>query len=640
MKREIAERLAEALSTPDGFRTLRLLQEAGVVKDPLTPALSHGGEREKGPEPISVWVPEGGVWIRPDPLPLGDHFATRKVLKKKEEELPLRICFFGESVAAGYLYAPHLTPAQVLEAQLGPDFEVIDLSRTNETLPSLAATVRASLQIQPDMLVIFAGNNWNLLETPAISPYAPSVQARQRYAAALREGIEGPVRLAEEELRQVAEGAFELIALIARTVKIPVIVVIPEVNLADWETRQPVMRLPGDGVARWHAFYREGNAQAMLELDGGSCPTTWRLLGKQKLETGDVEGAQKAFQAEVDSARYATLGFLSAPQATTQARGLLRELSRKHGFAAVDLRELFGPLPGRRFFLDYCHLTLEGIRIAMAAVAAEAVRLSGIDAEPSEILLSPEAEATALFGAAIHSAHRLLATVRPKQEVLKDWCREALAVCPEIEQAMRDLLEARSATVPAVLTAAQQRNLASPFRLLLQHGWRWDWLDADLLEAMEMLPLPTAPKDAELELWDPLERFFPEVMDLEDLPRRGTCRSPWPVSSFCLPADGTRDVDLELTARLPEGGQGEVEVAVNGARIGSLAVRERWTRGSLRIPAAMLKQGLNRIDLRWPDPLPAGEDPFKMVIDRLDLGLEADLHPVFGEVFTLLATPA
>ncbi|HET9229043.1 MAG TPA: hypothetical protein VFR31_20365 [Thermoanaerobaculia bacterium] len=53
----------------------------------------------------------------------------------------------------------------------------------------------------------------------------------------------------------------------------------------------------------------------------------------------------------------------------------------------------------------------------------------------------------------------------------------------------------------------------------------------------------------------------------------------------------------------------------------------------------MLKQGLNRLTLRWPDPLPAGEDPFKMVIDRLDLGLEADLHPVFGEVFTLLANP-
>ena len=640
MKREIAERLAEALATPDGIRTFRLLQAAGVVENPLSPTLYHGGERENN---ISIWEKKGDTWVRPDPLPLGDHFATRKVLKKKEAELPLRICFFGESVAAGYLYAPHLTPAQVLEAQLGPDFEVIDLSRTNETLPSLAATVRASLQIQPDMLVIFAGNNWNLLETPEISPYAPSVQARQRYAAALREGIEGPVRLAEQELRQVAEGTFELIALIARTVKIPVIMVVPEVNLADWETRQPVMRLPGDGVARWHAFYREGNAQAMLELDGGTCPTTWRLLGHQKLALGDLAGAQQAFQAEVDSARYATLGFLSAPQATTQARELLRELSRRHGFTTVDLRDLFGPLPGRRFFLDYCHLTLEGIRTAMAAVAAEAVRLSGMEAESSEVLLSPEAEATALLGAAVHSAHRLLTTVRPKQEILADWCKAALAVCPEIEQAMRDLLDARSAKVPAVLTEAQQRNLDSPFRLLLQHGWRWDFLDADLLMAMstiQEIPLPTAPKDAELELWDPLERFFPEVMDLEDLPRRGTYRSPWPVSSFCLPADGTRDVELELTARLPEGGEGEVELEVNGVRIGALPVRERWTKSSLRVPAALLQKGLNRLALRWPDPPPAGEDPFRIVIERLESGLEADLHPVFGEVFTLLATPA
>ncbi|HYN20325.1 MAG TPA: hypothetical protein VE078_05155, partial [Thermoanaerobaculia bacterium] len=70
------------------------------------------------PEPISIWQPDGDVWVRPDPLPLGDHYATRKVLRKKQAELPLRVVFFGESVAAGYLYAPHLTPAQVLEEQL------------------------------------------------------------------------------------------------------------------------------------------------------------------------------------------------------------------------------------------------------------------------------------------------------------------------------------------------------------------------------------------------------------------------------------------------------------------------------------------------------------------------------------------
>ena len=215
------------------------------------------------PEPISIWVPQEVdgelAFVRPDPLPLGDHYAARKVLRPKRSELPLRVAYFGESVAAGYLYAPHLTPAQVLEEQLRAaggedDFEVIDLARTNETLPSLAATVRASLQIQPDVLVLFVGNNWNLLETPEISPYAPSAQARQRYAEALRDGLDGPVRLAEEELRRVAEGTFELIALIARTVGIPVVVVVPEVNLADWETRQPVVRLPRDGVARWYSL--------------------------------------------------------------------------------------------------------------------------------------------------------------------------------------------------------------------------------------------------------------------------------------------------------------------------------------------------------------------------------------------------
>lgn len=640
MKREIAERLAEVLATPDGLRTFRLLQSAGLLQLPSSTAPAPA-ERKKGPEPISIWQPEGDVWVRPDPLPLGDHYATRKVLAKKEAELPLRIAFFGESVAAGYLYAPHITPAQVLEGQLGPDFEVIDLARTNETLPSLAATVRASLQIQPDMLVIFVGNNWNLLETPEVSPYAPSVPARQRYAQALREGIQGPVKLAEQELRQVAEGTFELIALIAGTVKIPVIVVVPEVNLADWETRQPVMRLPGDGVARWHALYREavegkpGAAEAMLELDGGTCPTTWRLLG---------DG-----QAEVDSARYATMGFLSAPQATTEARELLGELSRRHGFTAVDLRDVLSP--DRRFFLDYCHLTLEGIEKAMAAVAAEVVRLSGMP-EPAEPLprvrIPPEVEATARLGAAIHSAHRLLTSRRTKREILESWCDEALDLCPEIEQAMLDLLEARTAPVPAVLTAAQQRNLSSPFRLLLQHGWRWDWLDADLLEAMAAalerrgrpFPLPTTPKGADLEPWDPLERFFPEVMDLEDLPRRGTWRSPWPVSSFCLVADGTRDVVLELTARLPEGGQGELQAAVNGVEVGTLPVGERWTRGSLQVPASALRAGLNRLTLRWPDPPPAEEDPFRTVLERLDLGLEADLHPVFGEVFALVETPA
>lgn len=685
--------LADLLATPEGLRTARLLQGAGLMGAP-TPAAPRIWPRP--PEPISIWEPQDldgeTVWIRPDPQPLGDHFAAQKILRRKRAELPLRVGFFGESVAAGYLYAPHITPARVLESQLqaiggSGNFEVVDLARTNETLASLAETVRTSLQIQPDVLVLFAGNNWNLLETPEVSPYAPSVLARQRYGQVLRqEGIAGPGRHAEERLRTVAAGALGSIAEIAGLIHVPVVVVIPEVNLADWETRQPPVWLPGDGIARWHALYAEAverldaedfpaalaTARAMRELDGGVCSSTWRLLARAEIGLEDVESARHSCRAEIDAAPYATLATLSAPQLTTAARELLREAARRHGFLAVDLRDVFaghaGPdLPGRRLFLDYCHLTLEGIQVAMAAVAAEVLNVSGMIEEPQDWrrllprlpapAISPEAEATARFGAAVHTAHRLLAT-GSKRPLLEHWCEAALDASPAVEAAMLDLVAARCAPCPAVLTAAQQRNLASPYRLTLQHGWRWDHLDADLIEAVRAVlerrgkPAGEIIDDLLLEhlavreegtellapiyLWEPLERFFPEVMDLEDLPRRATLRSPWPETAFCLICDGAKEVEIEITLRLTFG-SGPVGISVNGSDVGIVEGGERWTRATLRVSRPGLRRGLNRLALRWPMPATQGEDMLAAAADRLEIGVAADLHPVFGELFSVMA---
>lgn len=679
--KNLARELARRLATPEGLRTARLLQMSDLLAAPAPAPPAPAG---RGPEPISIWQPrriDGKlVFVRPEPSPLGDHYAAVRELRPKKSELPLRVCFFGESVAAGYLYAPHLTPARLLEEHLreigGADnFEVIDLARTNETLPGLTATVRAALQLNPDVLVLFVGNNWNLLETPEVSPYVPSVRARQRYAQALREGgLDGPVRLAADQLRRGAEETLDFIAQIARLVQIPVVVVLPEVNLADWETRQPV--LAGDGTARWYElheqaqeFLRSGDwtglaetAEAMREIDRGACSTTWRLLARTRMGLGDLEGARQACLAEIDASPYPTLGFLSAPQVTTATRELLREGARRHGFFLVDLPEIFStlsPLPDRRLFLDYCHLTSEGIHVAMAAVAAEVLNLSGMlneDVSWSGLLsrlpeprVSPEAEATARLGAAIHNAHRLL-PVGPKGPILEHWIEAALDASPGVEQAMRDLLEARCAPCPAVLTAAQQRNLASPYRLTLQAGWRWDHLDADLIEAIcAVLERHGQPVREEvtrwllehhgirkegtelidpLYFWEPLERFYPEVMSFEDLAQRATFRSPWPDSSFCLICDGTRHVEIELTARAAPG---RVGIVINDQEAGGVELTEKWSRSKVRIDPSYLRPGLNRLTLRWPAP-PAVEN----VIERLELGLVADLHPVFGEVFSLI----
>ena len=709
VRKEACRELAERLATPEGLRTARLLQRAGLLAGaaPEAPELPP-----RLPRPISIWQPRredgGTVWVRPEPGPFGDHYAVRRELRPKRAELPLRVALFGESVAAGYLYAPHLTPAGVLAAQLqaaggAENFEVIDLARTDETLAGLLATVRASLQVNPDVLVLFAGNNWNLLETPEVSPYAPSVAARQEYAAALRaEGLAGPLRLARERLRQAVEAVYGEIALLARTVGIPVVVVIPEVNLDDWENRQPVPWLPGDGVARWYALYGEAAAalergepavleraeraaRAMLDLDGGLCPTPWRLLARARQALGDLKGAAAAARAEVDAARYPTLAFLGAPQATAEVRALLAGMVRQHGFSGfigVDLPAVFAghtgsPLPGRRLFLDYCHLTAEGMRVAMAAVAATVLDLSGLVESPPDWrtllaqspgpAVAPEAEATARLGAAIHGAHRLLA-VGPKPGFLAPWCAAALDASPGIAGTLLDLVEARSAPCPAVLTAAQQRNAASPYRLLLQHGWQWDHLDAEVIAALRTaLAARGRPDevDAEIDrrllafralgdegidlahppffLWEPLERFYPEVMSFADLAAPAYLRCPWPATAFALLTRGDCDVELDLTLRLPPppgtsgGRSGEVAVAANGREIGSVAAGERWTRARLRVAREALHPGLNRLTLAWPPPPPAGDDPLAAVADRLDLGIAADLHPVFGEIFALRA---
>src|SRR4029077_15235051 len=128
-------------------------------------------------------------------------------------------------------------------------------------------------------------------------------------AAALQaEGVAGPVRLAAERLRERAEAVLEQIAFIARTVQIPVVLVLPEVNLADWESRQPPVWLPGDGAARWHSLYADASgaldrrdfataretAKAMLAIDGGACASTWRLIVRSEQELGNPAAAQEA----------------------------------------------------------------------------------------------------------------------------------------------------------------------------------------------------------------------------------------------------------------------------------------------------------------------------------------------------------
>jgi len=119
-------------------------------------------------------------------------------------------------------------------------------------------------------------------------------------------------------------------------------------------------------------------------------------------------------------------------------------------------------------------------------------------------------------------------------------------------------------------------------------------------------------------------------------------RSFWPSTHFCVIAGGSRDVALELAARLPRVGgprDDSLLVSVNGERLGVVPLTDRWTRHRLRLDRGHLRRGINRLTLAWPVLPPEGDAAIASLRERLDLGLPAELHPIFGELSSLRARP-
>ena len=505
---------------------------------------------------------------------------------------------------------------------------MIDLARTDERLAPLVETVRRALQLQPDLLVVFAGNNWALLETPEISPYHPAAESRRAFGATLRErGLAGPARLAARRVLELGAAALAEIEALAGSAAIPVVVVVPEVNLADWETLQPAPWLASDHTHRWHRLFARARrsatsrdwegvtalATAMIDLDPMAGPTAHRLLARAHLAGNNRELAAAACREEIASVHYPTLAGLAAPQAWPMTQELLRRGSARHGFDCVDLPAIFAdylgsPLPGRRMFVDYCHLTKEGMRVCGAAIAAAVLRrLSASTLGWREVLtrtpeppLAPEHEASSCLGAAIHTSHRLLAS-GSRQEILEHWIRTALEASPHAEQAMLDFVEARCAATPAVLTTAMGRIQDSAMAMTLQHGWRWDYLDRDvggaIVEVLEgvgvrcrervarLLALRGAVGGSTIELagapylWEPLEQLYPEAMATTTRPQRAFLRSVWPEMSFALLADGSSGLTLQAVLRCGDHDSPRVAgVRVNGRAAGRLAAGGEWHR--------------------------------------------------------------
>ena len=573
-----------------------------------------------------------------------------------------RVVLLGESVARGYLYDPALTPAGVLASML-PRREVVDLARTDLTMMELGGLLDGLHALEPDAIVLFAGNNWHNVgfELTDVA----------RLAAAVRErGFAGTRRVfLDEMVLPRARALLDALAGTARDLGAKVVVVVPEFNLRDWRSEPTVLApvLPGEDNVVWLAAHDRGReaiargdleaaaaaAGAMIDLDEGTSSSSQELLAAVLIARGRSTEAR----ARLEAARDAAFGLLAphSPRCPAEVQDVLRGKSAEHGFALVDLPRVFeraqgGELPDRRLFLDYCHLTRAGMQLAMGEVAARlrrtAVPAASLGAGPA---LRPEDEAAAHFLAAIHNAH-----YGQTAEVLRHHCTRALALSPAFADVMRAYVDSH--------LGPGERWMSAAFDVLSAHPAIARYLsvsDPRLMEKLADFALIEAMVASLEEAGVPARASAARTM--ADVGRIGSDRPPAPVPArdhvprarLPRPGRGARlcaglhahervlpdpaaggPVSFRLTCRLP-GGCGEVAAGIEGGRDVLLAVEEHWKTFEFELRAP---KGLSRVTLNWPvRPPPA--DSHERAARRLERGAYPDVFPWFGEVHALQLTP-
>jgi hypothetical protein len=674
----VTRRLAEMLGSSEGAQTLALMQRLELlalrgVDEPARPS-------DPGSLALGIWEPEtdsdGNVeFVRSERYL--EHWRFWADVDRLPAKRGPRVVLLGESVARGYLYDPLVTPARVLKTMLRSvdgldDADVVDLARTDHVPDAIQQMFDPLPAVEPDAVVLFAGNAWHNVGL--------DLAHLQELADAVRDG--GYRRMKEVMLeRIVLPRSRSLLDALADSVvpfELPVVLVVPEFNLRDWKSEPAVLApvLPGDANVRWMESRRqaaealrqgrlnevERHARTMIQLDGGTSSAAHDFLAEALFGLGRDDEARAALEGSRD-ALYA-LFVAHSPRIHAAVQDVIREKAREHGFGLVDLPRLLderGVIADRRVLIDYCHLTVAGMRIAMAAAAELLLPTLGARAVPAseledvDIPVRSDDEALAHLLAAIHNAHW-----GQGREIVGYHARRAVELAPERSDLLVDYADAQSRAADPWLTEAFARltrapnarrylTLADP--RLLEKLADFDLVDA-VVGALEAEGIPARAQIVEIlrdehgqarrvDLLDPRYQAttFREWSGYSMGPERAYHRALDLVSRFFLIRHEPGPLVLYVTARLPAGA-GEVEVRVNEAAIGTFAAGSAWRNAAVDVPADVVRPGLNRVELEWPLRAPRSAELLDESAQRLERGVYPEVLPAYGELHALTVETA
>ena len=677
--KDTAGRLADLFESEPGERILKLITQL---------SMTHGDSEE---EPAQTAEAAGkirvGTWEAVDDnhgrsfvrVETGDPwFYWANVQKIPPQGRRRWIVLLGESVARGLLYDPQFNPALALQAMMNaarraPEVEIIDLARTDLTHRPLQEMIDSALHLEPDALVVFAGNNWHGFATPTDEELLDM-------ASALREAgswhaIKG---LAESILIAKSKETLRTLGKVVYEHRVPVLFVLPEFNLADWRTECdcPPM-LNSNDTAAWlgardeaeellkvnQLEQAETRGHRLMELDEGTTSAGPNVLAEVSRRRGDHEAARKFLELARDAA--VCWPYQVSPRCFAVTQQTIRERAAANGVRVVDLpreftRYLGGEPAGRSLFLDYCHLSLEGIKIAMAHTAETLLQLLNYSPKPWKELaavdmkVGPKLQAEAHFLAAVHNANW-----GQRIDIVRHHVRTALELDRGVARMMQLFLDFHVRPVPSSVckSFAQLCDLGSiaAVNLLYNDLVNKKFLNTTLVAAMvdgleefgistrstleNLITKEHAVQNRDINLVHSLYSTGSYSRPLVDH-RPEFYQATATKTTFPFVCDKPEPLNFELTMKVPDSAPDQtISFRVNGALLVAVPAPDRWTTRTISAPANLLRPGLNEVEISWPMTAWSHEKQRAHIAECLEAGTSAEITPIFGQIHSFRVSP-
>lgn len=597
-------------------------------------------------------------------------------------EQTLRICLIGESAAHGMFFSPSITPAKslqkVLDREIKFEVEVIDLTRICMNKDQMLATIEGCQSLQPDFVVIFAGNNW--FADSLYDLHSPLAARRKYFSAFEKSNFTKLNETFAELLTSQSKATIDQIDDIAKSSSSQFLFVVPPVNLLNWERRTPP--LLGDyDTDKWLVDYHQvvsrfesGDIEGalslgleMLEHDGGSNATTHRLVANAYIALGRENEAVGHLEKEASLA-IVNSNFTSFPVTPYYIERLL--LERPKYFKCINLNAQLKAaskigIPGFDYFVDYCHLNEYGFLEFAKSVALHILDAQKLKNPPNIDLILKGTDskflAQSYFYIAIYFAHfNQPVLYNQKVREIKILLSKAVAEHEPILDMMENYIRAKSHNEGFNFSKDAQRLLKSSNSSLdMQISQSCMGVDSVAVESLfEVLEengrdvmglyqhyfeeYDNCLRHDSLDLTHPyfLKRvngLIREAEDHEINSRRSIpfYKSFWPRADFELPMLELRKLWLLIVCRSQDHPNTKHTVKVNNDYVGEFVISDVWSKYEFEICESSLKPGFNNLSVTTEV---TQQYSIRETIDRTEaclLSTKTEFNPILTEYFSI-----